>query len=42
MSNTDMIIKSLNDFNKIVDSKYKNGLFALVKVVALLKEVVFY
>ena len=24
MSNTDMIIKSLNDFNKIVDSKYKN------------------
>lgn len=41
MSNTDMIIKSLNDFNKIVDSKYKNGLFALVKEEAILKEVVF-
>lgn len=42
MSNTDMIIKSLNDFNKIVDSKYKNGLFALVKEEVILKEVVFY
>jgi hypothetical protein len=42
MSNTDMIIKSLNDFNKIVDSKYKNGLFALVKEEAIFKEVVFY